>query len=98
MTWSGKGCEECAEGKSHTPTIGLSVFLLLLATLAAAGCYLKRNNLLSAETRKRIEEFVWVGEVKLTILFFTSQVISQFCVISSGTGEDSGRYPEPAAT
>ena len=98
MTWSGKGCEKCAEGKSHTPTIGLSVLLLFFGALAVAWCYLKRRNFLSAETTKRVDDFVWVGEVKLTIIFFTSQVISQFCVISSGTGEDSGRYPEPAAT
>jgi hypothetical protein len=98
MTWSGKGCEKCAEGKSHTPTIGLSVFLLLFSALAATGCYLKRHKLLSAGTMQLVEDFVWVGENKRNILFFTSQVTSQFCVISSGTGDDSGRYPEPAAT
>ena len=98
VKWTGGGCEKCDKGKSHAPSIGLGILLVVMVALIAGGCYLKRLVLLSTDTMKRVEDVMWVGESKMTILFFTAQVLNQFSIISSGTDERSGRYPEPAAT
>ena len=92
-SWSGKGCEECAQGQSHAPTIGLGVLLILLVSVLVWVCYLKRKRLLTDDQIKRSEDLKWIAAVKITILLFTAQVVSQFSVISSGTGERSGRLP-----
>ena len=97
MSWSGHGCQSCAEGTSHAPTIALCVVMVLPVIFISQVLYLQKSDIEASYFVKFILQFRDHAAVKLRILFFMAQTVSQFSVISSSNG-DAGAYPEPAAS
>ena len=93
--WTGDGgCEKCGRGRSHIPTIILGIFVFACVLVVAATRMDEEQQ--SCFKGKRIKELYRVGGVKLGILFFSAQIISEFATISLDTGTVT--YPEPAAS
>ena len=90
--WAKSGrCEKCESGQSHTPTVVLGLTVLLCVTILAATCFNKVKRSFPV-----VKKLYRIGAVKVRVLFFAAQVISEFATISRDTG--SNRYPEPAST
>lgn len=91
-TWAGdRACTRCNKGGSYTPLIVLLGSITFIG-LAIAACTMKFYGL-----KRKLKKLYRTGAVKWRVLFFASQVISQFASISGSTGEKR-KYPQPAAT
>jgi len=89
-------CEACGDGAAHTPTIVLSSVMFALAVLSASIVLLKRKKILWSSYLKRPKELRQAASVKLRILFFTAQIVSQYATISKSA--NGGReHPQPAS-
>ena len=69
----------------------MSASVLLIAGIV----YSKRSCIQACSCFQRAEQLGRVASIKLSVIFFMAQVISQFSVISSSSGA-SGRQPQPA--
>ena len=89
--WTKSGrCEKCSRGQHHTPTVILGLAVLLGVLALAATCVQRVK-----QSFPMVKNLYRIGAVKVRVLFFAAQVISEFTTISSSTG--SSRYPEPAS-
>ena len=92
-SWAGPPkCDVCDDTASYMPTILLAV--LLFVPLAAGVVVLIFKLLVLIKKGQRLYE---IGAMKMRIIFFGAQVISQYSIISGGTGEEK-QYPEPSST
>ena len=96
-SWSGLECHACDDGANFGPTIGLAVVIFLCGLLVAGVVYAKRSQIQGNSYFKQAEHFAKIASVKLSLVFFMCQVVSQFAGISSASGA-SGRQPQPART
>ena len=90
--WTGSGgCKLCKKGESHVPTVILGIFVFICGSAFALACVKAIK-----QAFPKLKQLWRVGAVKLRVLFFAAQIISEFATISSETG--ASKYPEPAST
>ena len=98
-TWGDSPCGECGSSAGHAPTaaIGACFFVLFVV---GGGIARTRGNRIANSARCRIARYFYrLGKVKMRLIFFSSQVLSEFSLIASNTVDSGGDgFPEPALT
>ena len=99
-SWGGTQCVDCEneQGHAHAIAIGASLFVF---TIASVGIAITQRKRIVNSARWRTARYLYrLGRVKMRVVFFALQVLSEFSLISTKTvqsGSDGG-FPEPAAT
>ena len=75
MAWSSGKCESCGNGASHAPTIALACGVVTFFLLVAVVLGVKRKAITTTITYQRIPKAYKVGQVKISTMVFTCQVL-----------------------
>ena len=92
-------CESCNDGASYVPNIALGCAVVLFLALVAAAVYSARACL--KEVAQVLSNLYRVGKIKLSMIMYSCQVISQFTTVvtsADATSNDSAGYPSSAVS
>ena len=83
----------------HAPTIAMGLSLFVLAATGVGIALTKRKRIVNSARYLTARYFYRLGRVKMRVIFFAAQTLSEFSLISTNTADSGGSgFPEPAAT
>ena len=95
-------CDSCDASKGHAPTIIFASVIFVLFGVAGAIAYTQKQRVINSVFYQTARYFLRVGKVKIRLVFFSAQVLSEFSLIAqktnAGDGGGNGGFMEPAAT
>ena len=95
---AGSRCENCSNRKGLFRAVAWRVSLFVVVLVGVVIVLTQRKRIANSAHYRTARYFYRLLRVKVRIIFFAVQTLSEFSIISANTDNGDGGFPEPAAT